>query len=291
MAFSEAELSREAAAHGTFAHDSGMSSHPATLVIGDVHHRTEMADAAISRFSGRCPQVVFLGDYFDEFGDGPLHMESTCRWLRRSLADPARVHLIGNHELAYFLPSHPQAACPGWTQAKQRVFDREMAGIPLSALKIALQVGPWLLSHAGLAAEILSEFGTEDLAGRLAQGLSRASRGEPSWLFARGAVRAGHDAIGGILWLDWTREFRPTSGVHQIVGHTPVRGSARGKYLSADGVFRSLELVSPGSNTLLRPLPQPGSHWTSANWCLDTRQTFAGIIEDGQLDIEAIQGT
>jgi hypothetical protein len=197
-----------------------ISSHPSTLVIGDIHNRIDAADRAIAKYASRCPRrTVFLGDYFDSFGDGPREMRASCQWLRRSLKVPTRTHLLGNHDLAYLLFQHPQSWCPGWSPKKQQVFDEEMAGIDIGSFRIACQVGPWLLSHAGIHGERLDALGSLGLLGQIEREFASACSGNRSWLFDKGPDRGGLDRHGGMLWLDWNGEFSPTAGFHQVVGH------------------------------------------------------------------------
>jgi hypothetical protein len=211
-------------------------------------------------------------------------MRATCQWLRRSLKDPNRTHLLGNHDVAYLLSQHEQAWCPGWTPVKQQVFDEEMAGIGIGSFRIACQVGPWLLSHAGIDGEHLDAMGPLGLLGQLEREFASACSGNRSWLFDKGPERGGVDRAGGLLWADWY-EFAPTSGFNQIVGHTVANGVARAKCLTAAGAHRAFELVSPATSFPRQPLPQPGPEWLSINWCLDTHLKLAGVIEEGRLEL------
>ena len=261
------------------------TSHPPTLVIGDIHHRTDLADSAIAQFAAPCERIVFLGDYFDEFGDGPDRMRGTCRWLRRSIDDPRRTHLIGNHDFSYMLPSHPQAWCPGWSSEKQSVFDEELGSNSIDRFRIASQVGPWLISHAGLSADDFDTMGSIGLLGQLERAFSIARLGSRSRLFEKGPARGGSDLNGGILWQDWSREFRPTAGIHQIVGHTQAKGTARAKCLTATGTHRTFEFDQTSLQSRRQTLTKPSPEWASVNWCLDTQQVLVGIIESGCLKL------
>lgn len=264
--------------------DMNTSSHPSTLVVGDVHQRVDAAGRVIAKYSSRCQRIVLLGDYFDSFGDGPREMRVACQWLRRSLKDPTRTHLMGNHDLAYLLPLHEQAWCPGWTPKKQQVFDEEMSGVGISSFRIACQVGPWLLSHAGVRGEQLDTMGSLGLLGQLEREFASACSGNRSWLFDKGPDRGGLDSQGGILWLDWNGEFAPTAGFNQIIGHTAANGVARAKCLTAAGAHRAFELMSPATSFPKQPLPQPGPEFLSVNWNLDTLQKYAGVIDAGRLE-------
>jgi hypothetical protein len=187
--------------------------------------------------------------------------------------------------LAYLLSQHEQAWCPGWSPKKQQVFNDEMAGIGIGFFRIVWQVGPWLLSHAGIHGERLDTLGSLGLLEQLEREFARACTGERSCLFEKGPDRGGLDRHGGILWQDWNGEFSPSTGFHQIVGHTAANGVARAKCLTAAGVQRAFELVSPATNFTKQPLPQPGPDFASVNWNLDTLHRYAGVIEEGRLEL------
>ena len=87
------------------------------LSVGDIHNGPNLdhIDKAIAR--ERPDLTVFVGDYFDQFGDGPEHAYRTAKWLKNSLAEPDRIHLWGNHDLAYWEPVHFR--CPGYTPEKR----------------------------------------------------------------------------------------------------------------------------------------------------------------------------
>lgn len=256
--------------------------HPTTLIIGDIHHRTDLVDRALVRFRGSCDRIVFLGDYFDNFGDTPERMRTTCRWLKASMAAANRVHLFGNHDISYFFPEHRQCRCPGHSTEKQQVFDEEMAGIAPNALRIATHVGDWLLAHAGFSAAIAHGQPAGEIVLMAESELDSIASGKDSHLLHVGPSRGGYDRVGGPLWLDWSREFRPIAGLNQIVGHSPAKGVARAKCLSPAGAHRQFELAEPSRWPRMTSLPQPGPDWSSVNWCLDTGGVFVGLLEGNQ---------
>jgi hypothetical protein len=222
-----------------------------------------------------------LGDYFDEFGDGPAMLLRTGRWLGESLQQPNRIHLLGNHDMAYFLPEYARAKCPGWTQEKQDAFETLRQMLPLESFHVAVKLGPWVLSHAGIPAARAGSVEAATLVENIQDEFNRAVLGAPSWLFDRGACRTGEDSIGGIFWLDWPREFRPVPGLNQIVGHSPAGGVARAKCLGRDGAHRAYEFCATPARSHSVALPQPGAEWISVNWCLDTRHAYAAVIDNG----------
>jgi len=126
------------------------------LVIPDVHHRCEWAEAVIAKEGGDCASIIFTGDYFDNHGDTPQDTYHTARWLKNSLKDPSRYHLMGNHDVAYFANGIQTVDWSGWSEHKQEVFSQSFppelfAELPLH---LAATAGPWLLSHAGFCATV-----------------------------------------------------------------------------------------------------------------------------------------
>ncbi len=257
------------------------------LVIGDIHHRTDEAEAAIRSQDGRYDKVVLLGDYFDSAGDGEDRMRRTCRWLKASLRDSGRIHLAGNHDLAYLLNGHDQTFCPGWTKDKQRVYEEELGGVPANAFRMAVQAGPWLLSHAGFSADLAAGHDAAGLVELAEVQFAEAVEGRSVPIFEVGRARGGKRDKGGILWLDWNAEFRPAKGINQIVGHTPCRGVVRGRFVDASGAHRGLEICKPSPWPRPPMLAQPGPGWVSLNWCIDCGLVFTGLIRG--LDFELLE--
>ncbi|MBS0659881.1 MAG: metallophosphoesterase [Verrucomicrobia bacterium] len=225
-----------------------------TLVIGDLHHHTETADAiaAAEPHDG----IVFLGDYFDDFYDGPEDARRTALWAQAQLGAGATL-LFGNHDLPYAFNGgdFPFLACSGYTRDKQAAIDRVLDGAAWSRLKVCARVGPWLLSHAGFHRDLLSAEILQDVAAldqRCANALDAMAQRRPDDLLAAGRDRGGWAEVGGVTWGDWDR-FIGTDGIHQIVGHTPSRRHA------------------------LREWTTPGSQ----NYCIDflNGSTYA-VVED-----------
>jgi hypothetical protein len=92
------------------------------LVIPDVHHRFEWAESVIAREGGDCASIIFLGDYFDHHGDTPQDTYHTASWLKKSLRDNRRCHLLGNHDVAYFAPGRQNVYWSGQSESKHEVF-------------------------------------------------------------------------------------------------------------------------------------------------------------------------
>ena len=174
-----------------------------TLVIGDLHGRWEIAEAALATEHN----VVFMGDYLDSFDRTSLECLETLRVVTGAvLAEPWRVQaLVGNHEMSYL---KAKMRCSGYSQ-------ETASGLwpgwnePLKGFAF---VEGFLLTHAGVSSEMLDDTGT--------------TLGEYLYNYGHldiGYSRGGKRPTGGLLWCDWYDEFTSIQSVPQIVGHTERR--------------------------------------------------------------------
>jgi hypothetical protein len=195
-----------------------------TLIFPDLHEPPASTLSTIERLIGsEAPdRVVFLGDYFDHYYDTLADAARCAQWLKTSLADPRRTHLIGNHDASY-LWANEATFCPGFTWEKEKAIRRILRKKAADSFVFHTWVDGWLLTHAGLSAQWVSvEAGivdqwliTEDQAARGA-----FAAGKDHWYVAVGLKRGGTARAGGILWCDH-RELEPIPGIRQIYGHTP----------------------------------------------------------------------
>ncbi len=213
------------------------------LIIPDIHNQTARAELIISSHQ-EAEEIIFLGDYFDSFDDTPADASRTARWLRKSLDDPRRRHLFGNHDLPYAFPWHSSLGCPGYTAQKAKVvrnlLDAEHWDQVLPFYLIAGGERPLLFTHAGLTLPNLYGFKAPELSwpgGRFdhlsalpsgehlatlkgeAQKWSAACRTGDYHHFMYGGSRHGKPGQGGPQWID-ARDFTPIPGIDQTVGHT-----------------------------------------------------------------------
>lgn len=214
------------------------------VVVPDVHQAPNLnqLEQAIAR--ERPDLTVFLGDYFDQFGDSPGDAGRTAEWLCQSLQHPKRIHLWGNHDLPYCYPENPVVRCPGFTVEKFEAVQRYLGEPDWQKLRLYHWEGHRLFSHAGwskpcfnpspAATDLRRNLAAQE---RAAWEALRAQRDH--WIFDCGFRRGGCQRTGGLIWCD-IREFEPIPGIDQFFGHTP---GSLGKYVSGDG---------------------------SNNWCLDT---------------------
>ena len=193
-----------------------------TLIIPDIHNRYSLAEQIIRQ--EKPSMTVFLGDYFDSFGDTYVDAQETARWLSGSLAKKDRIHLIGNHDLSY-MTNNPNLKCSGFDGAKYHEIERW--SIPWDRLRPYYWLDDaWLCTHAGVSDAFLKQhsIGMQDIAGMAKADLDNID--DPSRehaFFHVGFMRGGSGGVGGPLWCDYD-EFVPVPGVSQIFGHT--RGRA-----------------------------------------------------------------
>jgi hypothetical protein len=233
------------------------------LAIGDIHQapNLEQIEATIARESP--DRVVFVGDYFDQWHDHPDHAARTARWLKQSLADPKRVHLIGNHDLHYLWP---EAACSGFTWDKHRFIQHVLTPSDWDRLELSHYEDGWLFTHAGLSrpyAPLTKDVFTpmQSLALEANEAWHCLWRRQSHWIWNKGVDPKS--PVGGLLWCRVGRDFIPVPGLNQVFGHTPQK----------------------------EPLLLLGQN--SRNWCIDTSAvtgpSFALVIEDGRERVIAIE--
>lgn len=153
--------------------------------------------------------------------------------------------LIGNHEFQFFGgPSFDRGDHKSNSPVAHSMRDFYKAG----CLKAATNVGPWLITHAGLlphywsarydvynldAAELATRLNT-DLEEALASGIELPYNAKPPIFWSLGTRWQGPGRMppGGIFWADWHElgkgyaelwpDGAPDGALKQLVGHTPL---------------------------------------------------------------------
>lgn len=182
-------------------------------IIPDIHNDFVTAEQIIKKESPT--KVIFLGDYFDQFNDTPTIAYQVAQWLKKSLKDPDRIHLIGNHDISYM--TNGDQACPGWNGVKQMFINK--VGINWKLLYHYCWAGDWLCTHAGLSYEFYEAYaGSGDSVNNFLETYSQDTESRKR-LYDVSPYRGGRDAFGGILWCDY-EEFIDIPDTKQIFGHT-----------------------------------------------------------------------
>ena len=189
-----------------------------TLIIPDLHHRTDHAEHWLA--TQRHDRVVFLGDYFDGFGDDVSDARRTAFWLRDRIEKTDDIFLLGNHDVPYMFPRDPQLFCPGFTAAKARGIGEILRPAHWQRFRLAHAEQGWLLSHAGFHPVWIKEPTVERILKRCDQAMQHAKRRVVDPILGAGEDRGGLQRFGGPLWMDWDN-LLPIPKINQIVGHTP----------------------------------------------------------------------
>jgi hypothetical protein len=232
-----------------------------TIIVPDVHTNLTFAELAV-KDKQPGDHVIWIGDFFDDFGDNPEIAARTARWLEARTKMPDEDFLLGNHCAQYLWPRVQKLKCSGYAREKSFAIQAAMDIRRYRELvKLWVFVDGWWVSHAGFHRNFHLPVNDADLMRELELGVKKSLDADHMHgLVGAGFVRGGEQAYGGVTWLDFNGEFEPISGINQIVGHTNhgVKGPARN--------------VIPDSD----------------NWCLDARQSWFGVIEDGKLTVHKV---
>ena len=176
------------------------------LIIPDIHNNIRRVDQIIEKYHD-VDKIIFLGDYFDDYGDSILTAGKVAEWLRQSLKDKTRTHLMGNHDLHYLNSNYRYG---GYSDEKKKAI--QDTGVDLSLLHDYTWVEDYLCTHAGLSNEFFQKY-------RKGNDIHTFLRNLPKEKYDCGPVRGG-SKTPGIFLADWV-ELIPIKGVHQVLGHTP----------------------------------------------------------------------
>lgn len=229
-----------------------------TLVIPDIHNKWNKVDVFLK--SQEYDQAIFLGDYWDDFGETIEDTQKTAIWLKKSLKDPRHIHLIGNHDLPYIGNINNTFT---WNIAtsipKNIAIHSVMNSVDFDRLLWYYHMPGFLFSHAGIHSWLIPPIQTTVL-DWLKQQVKEAKISLKSMqghkLYGIGQRRGGKNKIGGILCAHFydELEFSAPFEFTQVVGHTP------------DNDVRYLKF--------------------SNAYCLDTQLNHYGVIENETLRIE-----
>ncbi len=267
-----------------------------TLILPDLHNRFVTAQRIID--SVPHDKCIFLGDYFDSFGDTYQDANNTAVWLREvAMEDPKNVFLCGNHDQHYFWPHNDFFKCSGYSDAKkdaiQRILNRQNTDNFSKFQFFYIEQG-FLLTHAGLdnslwkdmkrvftedGSKTKLEFVAEVLPHWVEQAKKDIGLNRKVELLGAGWDRGGMQQVGGINWVDFSN-LSPVQGVNQIVGHTPhrvpdVKIQKQGGAITVKDIFEYYDVKHfPACKDPL-----------SINYALDTHSKHYIVIEGGEVQV------
>ena len=232
------------------------------LIFSDVHQEVDKLDKIIKHEAADV--VICLGDWFDShFADKNEDVYKTATFLKDYLAF-GNTTLFGNHDLNYLF-CNKYATCSGYTDDKAQLIDK-VFGVEKPAIvekfNWFLFVDEFLCTHAGLHYNFLppTVSNSEDVYEYLTiQGNDaniKVRSNQFHWFYGAGYSRRGDQPKGGIVWLDFDKEFAPLKIMPQIFGHT---------YRRKGGVQ---------------------THCKTNNYCIDTNLSEWVTITNGKLEIK-----
>ena len=195
------------------------------LVMPDVHTKYEKAQRIIDKYK-KSHKFIWVGDYFDQFGDTPELNAATAQWLKTTMNEhPDSVYLFGNHDVIYN-PNY-SCMCSGFSTQKKQAINEVMTIDDWNKLKFFhFENGHWF-SHAGITKywfqHPMKEGITVENVQRIIDDaiikLKVDNHNNAIWASSR--TRGGDHHVGGIVWEDH-RDMELIHNMHQVYGHTPV---------------------------------------------------------------------
>lgn len=248
-----------------------------TIIIPDLHNRVDFVELALlSPVLQPYDNVVFLGDYFDDFYDTLQDTVNSAEWLKQSLHKPNRIHLWGTHDMWYAFPDNKFVIASGNTEYKANIINHILTEKDWNLIRPYYYEQNFLMTHAGIHPYLIGQYvtkhdqtfakyvvdnqlslSTQEIIDLIVKPATEEALKDVknnvfnSW-FEAGFARWGTQKVGGITWLDWQKEFQPIPDLNQIVGHS--------------------KLI----------IPQQKSTYNSKNYCIDTKSDHIGILENGE---------
>ena len=205
------------------------------IAIGDIHNHWAEAEAIASKYDDT-HTIVFVGDYFDDFGDTAQDAIQTAQWLKASLRKPNRVHLIGNHDINYSVYNAGTTStgipmniyeCSGYTLQKDAAINKVLDQDDWDKIKLYHFEHGFFFVHGGLHPHWFEHpikgFDIDYVKEKLDKAtIDYHNRIWNDLIGAAGRCRGGAHKAGGILWCDAFSEARLIPKIRQVFGHTPV---------------------------------------------------------------------
>ena len=196
------------------------------LIIPDIHTKFEKAQRIINKYQNS-HKFIFMGDYFDQFGDTPEINAATAQWLKDLMVEHTDwIYLKGNHDEIY--DPRTQCMCSGFSSQKKIAINEVLKIEDWDKLKYFHVENKWWFSHAGITkhwfAHPMKEGITAENVQRIIDNAITSQRvGESSnAIWASSYARGGNHVVGGIVWQDW-RDLELIHNLKQVVGHSPLK--------------------------------------------------------------------
>lgn len=196
------------------------------LIIPDIHNNFVKAEEIIKL--EKPDKTILLGDNFDSWGQTIDDVNNTSLWLKESLENTDRIHLIGNHDLAY-MTDNESLRFAGFNKNNLMVVRKH--DIDWRKMKFYYWIDNWLCTHAGLSNSYYSKCFTNEtikewINKESSDAFNALKENKSHRMFNVGRGRGGLASYSGILWCDY-HEFEDVPQVKQIFGHTQDRDVRR----------------------------------------------------------------
>lgn len=233
-----------------------------TLVISDIHNKINIVQKILDKESC-ADEVIFLGDWFDDFNDGINDVVNVAKFLNSIYTEKKFKFVWGNHDL-YYPPFRNFHLCSGGFSAdKQICIEATIDPKVWEQFNFCYFTQNFLISHAGTTSkhDWLFEKNKFDLS-KFNEVILDAEKylytKQSHFMFRAGFSRGGMLPVGGITWCDFHKDFEPYENLNQIFGHTIVNE------------------------------PSFVYDHNSINLCLDTNLQHYAIINDSQIEIHNV---
>lgn len=207
------------------------------LIIPDVHQDVEWANSIIQKEEGSFDEIIFLGDFWDNFVE-KASIKETAEFIHEVDSKYKCTFLVGNHDASYYsvyhemkkhhtLPRELTYFCTGFSRSKAAKIAKYLKPEIIKKSKLVVFINEHLISHAGVLPHLLTISPFNDHPEETLKNFLDAT--QVVWdafpymyhpLFFAGWARGGYFPHGGLIWADWHLEFENGTIWPQIVGHS-----------------------------------------------------------------------
>ena len=196
------------------------------MIVGDIHTHYSKIERIVGKYH-KTHKFVFMGDYFDQFGDTPELNASTAQWLKTQMEErPDWVYIVGNHDEVY--RPYTTCMCSGFSSQKKTAINEVMQSNDWNKLKYFHHENGWWFSHAGITKywfqhPMHEEITVDNVQSIIDNAITKQKTGHgDNAIWASSYARGGNHLVGGIVWQDW-KDLELIPNFKQVVGHTPVK--------------------------------------------------------------------
>ena len=230
-----------------------------TLVIPDIHNKIQIVQKILDK-ENTVDEVVFLGDWFDDYNDTPQDVTQVAEYLNEITKQRNFIFLWGNHDM-YYPPFRSFHVCAsGYSVEKQWAINDVIKEETWEKFQFYQYSQKFLFTHAGVTSKNSwlfdrDSFNLDYFDSITAQAQFHYMSSQNHFMYRAGYSRGGMLPVGGITWCDYFEDFEPYSYLNQMFGHTICKEPA----------------IEKTEN--------------SVNCCLDTNLKHYAIITDSDIEI------